>query len=162
MINCKWAEVFPSGCCEYLRFEGSDHRPILIHLNQPTNKKHSLFRFDRRLKDKPEIKEMIEEHWTTEAYESFLSKIGRIRRKIMEWTRLQNKNSKEAIMEAQIKLEEALSSTTPDQVEIANLTLQLEKAYTEEELYWKQRSRILWLHSGDQNSAFFHAVTRER
>ena len=105
---------------------------------------------------------MIEEHWTTEAYESFLSKIGRIRRKIMEWTRLQNKNSKEAIMEAQIKLEEALSSTTPDQVEISNLTQQLEKAYTEEELYWKQRSRILWLHSGDQNSAFFHAVTRER
>lgn len=43
-----------------------------------------------------------------------------------------------------------------------SLTAALEAAYTEEELYWRQRSRIQWLHSGDRNSSFFHASTRGR
>ena len=162
MINCKWAELFPSGCCEYLRFEGSDHRPVLVHLNQTQKKKRGLFRFDRSLKEQPEIKELVEEHWTARSYESVLSKICRIRRKLMEWTKLQSRNNKEAILEMQAKLEEALSNANPDPIEIAALSQKLEKAYNEEELYWRQRSRILWLHSGDQNSGFFHAITRER
>ena len=162
MINCKWAENYPSGCCEYLRFEGLDHRPILVHLNQSTAKKRGLFRFDRRLKDKPEIKELVEANWTAMSYESVISKICRIRRKIMEWTKLQNRNSKELILTTQAKLEEALSSTTPDPVAIGILSQELEKAYIEEEQYWRQRSRIQWLHNGDRNSGFFHAITRER
>ena len=96
------------------------------------------------------------------SYESVLVKICRIRRKIMEWSKLENKNSKELILETQTKLEEALSSTNPEPIVIDTLSQKLEKAYLEEEQYWKQRSRIQWLHSRDRNSAFFHAVTRER
>ncbi|KAG2314561.1 hypothetical protein Bca52824_017683 [Brassica carinata] len=143
-------------------FEGSDHRPVLVHLNQSAKKKRGLFRFDRRLRDKPEIKELVEEHWTSVSYESVFSKICRIRRKLMEWSKLQNRNSKEAILESQSKLEEALSCSVPDPIDIAVLSEKLEKAYLEEEQFWRQRSRILWLHSGDRNSGFFHAVTRER
>ena len=162
MINCKWAEDYPSECCEYLRFEGSDHRPVLVHLSQSPPKKRGLFRFDRRLKNKPEIQELVEKHRTSMSYESVLVKICRIRRKIMEWSKLENKNSKELILETQTKLEEALSSTNPEPIVIDTLSKKLEKAYLEEEQYWKQRSRIQWLHSRDRNSAFFHAVTRER
>ncbi|KAG2246151.1 hypothetical protein Bca52824_085779 [Brassica carinata] len=162
MINCKWAEDYPSECCEYLRFEGSDHRPVLVHLSQSPPKKRGLFHFDRRLKNKPEIQELVEKHRTSMSYESVLVKICRIRRKIMEWSKLENKNSKELILETQTKLEEALSSTNPEPIVIDTLSQKLEKAYLEEEQYWKQRSRIQWLHSGDRSSAFFHAVTRER
>lgn len=42
------------------------------------------------------------------------------------------------------------------------LTNELDKAYEEEEKYWRQRSRILWLQHGDHNSSYFHAITRSR
>jgi len=29
MSNSSWVEAYPSGRSEYLRFEGSDHRPIV-------------------------------------------------------------------------------------------------------------------------------------
>lgn len=57
--NCKWAETFPTGCCEYLRFAGPDHRPILVHLHTGRARNKGLFHFDRRLKDKLEIREIL-------------------------------------------------------------------------------------------------------
>lgn len=162
MANCSWFERFPAGRCAYLRFEGSDHRPIVIHFDVSVRKKKGLFRFDRRLKDKPEIRQLVEEQWTKEPLDSVVKKLGNIRHNIIQWTKEKNLNSNLAIQTAQKKLEEALSSLTPDASTIGELTATLEKAYQEEELYWRQRSRILWLQGGDRNTSYFHAVTRGR
>lgn len=45
---------------------------------------------------------------------------------------------------------------------IGSFTAILEKAYKDEENLWRQRSRINWLQSGDRNTSFFHAATRNR
>lgn len=162
MANCSWFERFPAGRCEYLRFEGSDHRPIVIHFDVSTRKKKGLFRFDRRLKDKPEIREIVADQWSSEPEDSVFTKIGKIRHNIIQWVKKQNQNSNLAIIKTQRDLEEALSSSTPDSSLIVSLSTTLEAAYKEEELFWRQRSRIQWLHSGDRNTSFFHAATRGR
>ena len=38
----------------------------------------------------------------------------------------------------------------------------MNQAYIEEEVYWKQKSGINWLRSGDRNTRYFHAVTKGR
>ncbi|KAG2313459.1 hypothetical protein Bca52824_025016 [Brassica carinata] len=114
------------------------------------------------LKNKPEIRQLVADHWSQEPFESVLSKIGRIRHNIIQWTRDKNLNSNRAIKKGQEDLEQALSSSCPDQELITKLTALLESAYRAEEVYWRQRSRILWLHSGDSNTGFFHAATRGR
>ncbi|KAG2328014.1 hypothetical protein Bca52824_010742 [Brassica carinata] len=81
---------------------------------------------------------------------------------IIKWSKEQNQNSKEIIQSLQQDLETALSSLIPDTDLIGMLTSELDKAYTEEECYWRQRSRILWLQHGDKNSSYFHAITRGR
>lgn len=97
MLNCSWFEQFSAGRCEYLRFEGSDHRPIVVHFDVTCKKKRVLFRFDRRLKDKPEIRQLVSDQWWENSTCSVLSKIGRIRDIIIKWTREQNLNSNLAI-----------------------------------------------------------------
>ena len=162
MGNCSWFERFPAGHCEYLRFEGSDHRPIVVHFDVSTRKKKGLFRFDRRLKDKPEIRKIVADQWASDPNDFVFTRVGKIRHSIIAWVKEQNLNSNLAIQKAQVELESALSSLAPDPVIIASLSATLELAYKEEELYWRQRSRIQWLQSGDRNTSFFHASTRGR
>lgn len=160
--NCRWSEIFPASYCEYLNFEGSDHRPLLTFLDRNQKKKRNLFRYDRRLTSKPEVRALVEENWFHCHGDSVLSRLCRVRQAIIKWSKEQNQNSKEIIQSLQQDLETALSSLIPDTDLIGMLTSELDKAYTEEECYWRQRSRILWLQHGDKNSSYFHAITRGR
>ena len=162
MANCAWSELFPSGRCVYLRFEGSDHRPLLTPVDQIKTPRKGTFRFDRRLRKDPAIQQLVQEQWPQLRDEAVISKLDRIRRKIIDWTKEQNIKSCEVIKEAQQILEAALSSPAPDMDLINSTTATLEKAYLAEEEFWKERSRILWLQCGDRNSGFFHAITRGR
>lgn len=162
LSNNAWLEAFPSGYCKYLRFEGSDHRPFLTFLDDTRDKRKGMFRFDNRLREKDEFFELISATWSNADPATIDTKISRCRREITKWAKEQNQNSAKVIKEAQEALELALSSTIQDPDVIIKHTATLEKAYKEEELFWKQRSRVAWLNSGDLNTAYFHAITRNR
>lgn len=38
----------------------------------------------------------------------------------------------------------------------------LSETYAQQEVFWRQRSKQLWLREGDQNSTYFHAATKNR
>lgn len=45
---------------------------------------------------------------------------------------------------------------------MVDLKIELEKVSREEETYWKQRSKEVWLKDGDQNTRFFHGSVKTR
>ena len=59
MGNCVWAEAFPMGRCRYLRFEGSDHRPLMSYFNSDRTRKRGMFRFNRALTEQEEEEVMM-------------------------------------------------------------------------------------------------------
>lgn len=162
LANCAWTDLFPAGRCDYLRFEGSYHRPLVTYLDSSKPKKRRLFRYDRGIKDMPEVCKIIEEAWKKEVPEPVEDKIKRCRNEIIKWFRVSKENSAKAILELQKRLEENLTSGEPSLELLRDLSLALSKAYKAEELFWRQRSRVLWLQGGDRNSAYFHAVTKGR
>ena len=162
MANCSWSEAFPMGRSSYLRFEGSDHRPLLTYFNNSRTRKKGLFRFNRTLTENAEVTELVDETWNQDPLRSVIAKLNACRKGIINWTKERNRKSNQIIVESQAALEELLSAAAPDlpRIEVINKTLS--DAYREEEAFWRQRSRIQWLKNGDRNTGFFHSATRQR
>lgn len=150
------------GRCRYLRFEGSDHRPLVTFFNGSVTKKNGVFRFNRALTKNPVVEKLVEETWNHDPLDSVIEKLNACRRNIIKWAKEENIKHNLVITQTQLKLDLALSAPTPDPILIASLTDTLRKAYKEEDSFWAQRSRISWLKNGDRNTGFFHAVTRQR
>lgn len=123
ITNNQWFDIFFAGRCEYLKFEASDHKPIVTCFDVTRKKKKGLFRFDRRLKDKPEVKELIAQTWKGAVDSDVEGKIILIRRKEIE----QRKK----------ELDQALSSPDNNTELINKINCELNKAYLEEEALWK-------------------------
>ena len=162
MSNCAWSEAFPMGRCRYLRFEGSDHRPLLSYFNSERPRRRGLFRFNRTLTEQEEVTQVINEAWHHSPLHSVIEKLNACRRGIIRWAKEQQEQSNLIIKQNQEALEAALSSDNPDQNRIDDIYSVLRNAYLAEEQFWQQRSRIQWLKQGDRNTGFFHAATRTR
>ena len=160
--NSEWFEEFYSGHCEYLKYGGSDHKPIISCFDTTRKKRKGLFRFDRRLKDNPAVQELIDKHWKQAGGASVCKKIAIVQGSIVAWNKKQQQNSRAIIEQRKIELEEAMTSAQDDAPLIAIINQDLREAYKAEEDFWRQRTRVLWLSLGDRNTGYFHATTKGR
>lgn len=84
----------------------------------------------------------------------------RCRKALSHWKRKENLNSRDKIKQIQCALEVEQSLLVPTLVKINFLKAELVKAYKEEELYWKQRSKERWAVKGDLNTKYYHASVK--
>ena len=138
--NSDWAELYPTACSQYLAYEGSDHRPLISVLEPNKKKKRGMFRYDRRLKDNPEAKELINRAWKTAVDKSVHGRIAIVRTALIEWSKQRFLNSRARIEEKKAELEKALTDPANDRELINTVTNELNAAYESEEEYWRQRS----------------------
>lgn len=152
VCNTKWSDLFPSCHSQYLRYGGSDHRPLLSFMDTRRKRGNGIFRFDRRLKENQKVREIIKELWENNSHLQVEEKLSLCRRSICKWSKAFQENSRRAIETLQQELDKAISNPISDDFLIRDLNSKLLKAYLEEENFWKQRRRQLWLSLGDANT----------
>lgn len=162
MSNINWTELFPSCRSLYLKYEGSDYRPLLSFLDTKRRRGHKIFRYDRQLKENTEFKALVKDIWDSYLYLTVEEKLSLCRKAICRWSKKHHENSKKEIENIRDQLDTAMSNQISDDGLIYELNSKLLLAYKEEEAFWKQRSRQLWLTLGDANTGYFHAVTKGR
>lgn len=133
----------PNRPLSYLRFEGSDHRPLVTYFNHSSRRKHCLFRFDINLTKNKKILKLIKNEWSKDQNLSTIPKLDRCRRKIIKWLKENHKNSTVSIKKNQDDLESALSTDVPDSPLIEQLTEQMEKAYKYEEAIGNREAELI-------------------
>ncbi|KAG7548149.1 hypothetical protein ISN44_As12g033560 [Arabidopsis suecica] len=123
------------------------------------------FRFDKRWIRKDGLMEAIANCWNSDnepGNAKFVEKLSNCRRAISQWRRQLTPFGRQTIEEIKSELFAAQRDDGRSQEEIKDLTMRLKEAYQDEELYWHQKSRSSWMQLGDNNSKYFHALTKQR
>jgi len=94
VANGDWAELFPKARSQYLTYEGSDHKPIVSFFEPDKRKRRGIFRFDRRLRDNPEVKALVSQVWNKVHHTSVNDRISAVRAAIAGWSKQQYQNSR--------------------------------------------------------------------
>lgn len=128
-------------------------------------RKKGRFTFDKRWCTKPEVMEVVRKGWNVNSRGNIGSVSERIkscRKELSHWKKTANVNSSEQIRKLRQTLEIEGQNQYPDLQLLASMRMELEKAYQEEESFWKQKCKNTWLQVGDKNTRVFHGWVETR
>ena len=165
LANEEWHTLFPCSYTEYLGMVASDHRPVVAFLEDKVSRRKGQFRFDKRWVGQESLMEYISVGWFNygvEKEDDIAAKISNCLHEIVKRQKNNPPYGKEKIDELQKALEEVQSDNSRSQEDIVEVSRKLSEAYKDEEEYWHQESRNMWYSSGDLNTKFYHALTKQR
>ncbi|XP_060962217.1 uncharacterized protein LOC115711062 [Cannabis sativa] len=143
MATPHWIELFHSAQLVNLEISSSDHCLLLLELvNNVLTAAPRHFKFENAWLREPMCLQVVRDSWETSNGDSITVKIKRCgENNIKRLKRLRDEDSAAELKNAEKSLTEIL---------------------TQQEVFWKQRSKQLWLREGDSNSKFFHAKATSR
>ena len=71
-------------------------------------------------------------------------------------------NSEKLVEELKEKVEDLYSNDDATSEEIRDALKELSTSLKVEEMFWRQKSRVLWFREGDRNSKYLHALVKQR
>ena len=144
MCNSDWSDLFPSCRSQYPKYEASDHRPLISFLDTSRRKGTKIFRFDRSLRNNPEVQNLVKDTWNSAPQLHAEDKLALCKRAICRWSKAFYENSRKTLELLKTLLDEALTKAVPDEEMIFQLNSQLLQNYKRQEEFWRQRSRQFW------------------
>lgn len=91
-----------------------------------------------------------------------IEKIKSCKRNLLRWKKRVFKRVDMELAQLKTKLKNLQKKPDINWDEIKATQKRIADLWRQEELYWRQRSRLKWLNDGDRNTKFFHATTLQR
>ena len=118
-------------------------------------RKKKKFKFDKRWLDNEKLTQVILEGWKSEDLlpeANIMKHIASYRKALSQWKRQNNVNSEKLVEELKEKVKGIYSNDDSSSEKKSDALKELSTALKTEEMFWRQKSRILRLREGDKNS----------
>ncbi|KAK9671644.1 hypothetical protein RND81_12G044500 [Saponaria officinalis] len=168
MGNEAWMDLFPRAKLFHLTREGSDHAPIKLacktlynlHLSQP---KLKLFRFEQIWVGEDGCEETIHRAWEANNGD-LMQNLRECSRELQAW---KGTSIGKIVKELHTKRRRLRRLNGGGRSKAAvgerkRVVKEINHLLRHEDLFWRQRSRALWLKEGDKNTKYFHRKAGQR
>ncbi|KAK1378466.1 hypothetical protein POM88_025210 [Heracleum sosnowskyi] len=154
IANEEWVECFPNNRLTHLDFFHSDHRALYLCLQDSTelsflNRKRKRFRFENIWVREPDCQDIITASWKTSDQSALLLVIDNIKEctlKLASWNQSKFGSLAKDIKQTHKRI--IALREVQDQIdnieELKKMERKLNDLLYKEEVFWKQRSRVLW------------------
>lgn len=170
LINGNWMNLFPLSQASFLVRGLSDHSPIALTLGVEHEKISKPFQFFQHLINAPSFMTDVNTAWNVSIdgnpWHVLSLKLKRVKA-VLRCLNSRHGNVHLRVHEAKAALfsfqSNLTSSPSTDQLlHEHSLISALQDAFLEEEIFFKQKSRVSWLQHGDSNNNFFFRACKNR
>ncbi|XP_074337163.1 uncharacterized protein LOC141674333 [Apium graveolens] len=164
LVNLEWLNLFPMAKLYNLEGTSSDHSPILLVPQVITQFKAQFrFKFENAWMMEPMCEILVQDGWYSDSGASIFQKLKCCSKKLAIWGREVTGNFSGRIKSCKVAMQQYRGGRDVDSKEkYREARNKLTKILSQTEVFWRQRSKQLWLQAGDQNSKFFHMYASNR
>lgn len=164
LTTTTWLTMFPLAKLYNLEGSPSDHSPLLL---VPQIANHITyvykFKFENAWMTEPMCEQIVRDGWTGNGNVDIQQKVQICSEMLAVWGKEITRNFSGRIKECKGELKKFRSSKDEDsKAKYKAAKHQLNHILNQREIFWRQRSKQLWLKAGDQNSRYFHASASSR
>lgn len=158
-----WSDIFGHSKVTHLPPSDSDHIPILLQASTvliPHSPKHHRFKFESFWLQCTECDHLVLAQWATEFERlpmfCLTRKITKTRLALDKWQKENFRARQQLMLTVRLRLEAIMEVPISPSLQVENkeLMTQFQSLLSQEEAFWTQRSKVLWLKEGDRIPTF--------